>query len=209
MREDNVWNNEASRLLRTGHPDELLPLTRMLGLPIMWDSFGALEEAVGLVGAGATFRDPEGSFRLSGRAPRGVNRVRRGHGRDDDKTHRPDRSALRLLRLQRHRRHRRRRGPSAAAPSWIVPRRREGCCSTESRSLHGLAASDRVTLHPGSFLSDPLPAADCYLLSNIIHDWSDDDALTILRAVRAAAPTSHPVAVRVRHPRGSGRVRSQ
>ena len=46
---------------------------------------------------------------------------------------------------------------------------------------------DRITVQVGSFLTDPLPAADCYLLSNIIHDWSDADALTILSAVRAAA----------------------
>lgn len=43
----------------------------------------------------------------------------------------------------------------------------------------------------GSFFTDALPAADCYLLSNIIHDWSDQDAVTILTAVRASAsPTS-------------------
>jgi nucleotide-binding universal stress UspA family protein len=43
-------------------------------------------------------------------------------------------------------------------------------------------------VQPGSFFTDQLPAADCYLLSNIIHDWADDEALAILRAVRAAAP---------------------
>jgi len=54
-----------------------------------------------------------------------------------------------------------------------------------------LEDTDRISVHVGSFLTDPLPAADCYLLSNIIHDWSDADALTILTAVRAAAsPTS-------------------
>jgi hypothetical protein len=47
-----------------------------------------------------------------------------------------------------------------------------------------------VTVQSGSFLTDPLPAADCYLLSNIVHDWSDDDAVTILRAVRRAASPS-------------------
>jgi hypothetical protein len=42
----------------------------------------------------------------------------------------------------------------------------------------------------GSFFSDALPEADCYLLSNIIHDWSDDDAVSILSAIRESATSS-------------------
>ena len=50
---------------------------------------------------------------------------------------------------------------------------------------------DRISVQVGDFLTDPLPTADCYLLSNIIHDWSDSDAAAILTAVRAAsAPNS-------------------
>jgi hypothetical protein len=46
---------------------------------------------------------------------------------------------------------------------------------------------DRMTVRTGSFFDDPLPAADAYVLSNIIHDWGDDEAIAILRAVRTAA----------------------
>jgi hypothetical protein len=54
-----------------------------------------------------------------------------------------------------------------------------------------LGTLDRISVQVGSFFTDPLPAADCYLLSNIVHDWSDADAVAILSAVRtAAAPTS-------------------
>jgi hypothetical protein len=42
-------------------------------------------------------------------------------------------------------------------------------------------------VHPGSFF-DPLPAgADLYLLTWVLHDWNDDDALRILRRCAAAA----------------------
>jgi hypothetical protein len=42
-------------------------------------------------------------------------------------------------------------------------------------------------VHPGDFFKDALPAADCYLIMQVIHDWSDDKATQILRAIRKAA----------------------
>ena len=49
-------------------------------------------------------------------------------------------------------------------------------------------ASERLMLQPGDFFSDPLPACDAYLLMEVIHDWGDEEATAILKAVRAAAP---------------------
>jgi hypothetical protein len=43
----------------------------------------------------------------------------------------------------------------------------------------------RVTALSGSFF-ESVPAADAHILSNIVHDWPDDDAVRILRRVRAA-----------------------
>lgn len=50
--------------------------------------------------------------------------------------------------------------------------------------------SARLRLQPGDFFADELPAADAYLLMEVIHDWDDDDANRILAAVRRAAPTN-------------------
>ncbi|AYE97405.1 hydroxyneurosporene methyltransferase [Mycobacterium paragordonae] len=52
---------------------------------------------------------------------------------------------------------------------------------------------DRVRIVEGSFFEDELPGGgDAYVLKNIIHDWPDDDAISILGRVRkAAAPGSH------------------
>lgn len=48
--------------------------------------------------------------------------------------------------------------------------------------------ADRVRIEEGSFFDDAIPAGgDAYVLKNIIHDWSDDDSVRILRSVRAAA----------------------
>lgn len=48
--------------------------------------------------------------------------------------------------------------------------------------------ADRLQLQPGDFFSDPLPAADAYLLMEVIHDWNDEDSIKILSAVRSSAP---------------------
>jgi hypothetical protein len=48
------------------------------------------------------------------------------------------------------------------------------------------AVADRVTVVPGDFFDGVPAGADAYLLVRILHDWEDDDALRILRNVRAA-----------------------
>ena len=54
-----------------------------------------------------------------------------------------------------------------------------------------IAAADvehpRLTAQAGDFFSDSLPAADAYILMEVLHDWSDRDAIEILSAVRTAA----------------------
>lgn len=52
-------------------------------------------------------------------------------------------------------------------------------------AAHGVA--DRCELVAGDFFAS-VPVADAYVLSNIVHNWADDDAVTILRNVRAAMP---------------------
>lgn len=46
---------------------------------------------------------------------------------------------------------------------------------------------ERLTAHAGDFFVDALPAADAYLLMEVIHDWADAEAAAILSAVRRAA----------------------
>jgi C-methyltransferase len=47
--------------------------------------------------------------------------------------------------------------------------------------------ADRVHIVEGSFFDGVPGGGDAYVLKNIIHDWSDDQAVQILRNVRAAA----------------------
>ncbi|AGZ50238.1 methyltransferase [Mycobacterium kansasii] len=47
--------------------------------------------------------------------------------------------------------------------------------------------ADRVRIEAGSFFDEIPTGGDAYVLKHIIHDWPDDDAVRILRNVRAAA----------------------
>jgi hypothetical protein len=48
-------------------------------------------------------------------------------------------------------------------------------------------ASSRLSLQPGDFFKDALPACDGYLLMEVIHDWGDAESVAILKAIREAA----------------------
>jgi hypothetical protein len=47
--------------------------------------------------------------------------------------------------------------------------------------------ADRVRIAEGSFFDSVPTGGDAYLLKNIVHDWTDEKALQILRNVRTAA----------------------
>lgn len=69
----------------------------------------------------------------------------------------------------------------------------------------GDTASDRLRLVAGDFFADPLPVADAYILMEVLHDWSDNDAARILTAVRrAAAPGARLIIVEVLVPDSLG-----
>jgi hypothetical protein len=59
--------------------------------------------------------------------------------------------------------------------------------------LHGAGAlldakgvRDRLTLEPGDFFAGVPAGADAYILSHILHDWREDQCLTILGHIRKA-----------------------
>jgi hypothetical protein len=54
--------------------------------------------------------------------------------------------------------------------------------------LAAAGLADRVEVVAGSFFEAVPAGGDLYVLSNILHDWADSDALRILRCVRAAIP---------------------
>ena len=54
------------------------------------------------------------------------------------------------------------------------------------RRLAADGMAGRCQLVPGDFFAEVPAGADAYLLSRVLHDWSDDDARRVLAACRAA-----------------------
>ena len=54
------------------------------------------------------------------------------------------------------------------------------------RRLDADGLGDRAECVAGDFFDAVPPGADAYLLSRVVHDWDDDDAVRILATCRAA-----------------------
>ncbi|MEV4319870.1 methyltransferase [Actinocrispum sp. NPDC049592] len=63
-------------------------------------------------------------------------------------------------------------------------------CEQTTERIAEAGLSDRITCVGGDFFTDDLPAGhDVALLSSVMHDWSEQEDLSILRRVRAALPS--------------------
>jgi hypothetical protein len=183
---NEVAHNDASRLLRSNHPAGMLPLTELMALPVIWDSVRHLEDAVRTGRPGTTFLDPRGFFGYLADHP------------DESAVYDRGMSAMTTRRI------------AAQVPAYdfsgfgviadigggrghlikaILEQTPDafGVVFDQAHVVADALPHDRLTVVAGSFFDDALPEADCYVLSNIVHDWADDEARAILRAVRAAA----------------------
>lgn len=188
-------HNDASRLLCTDHPMSMRGFARLMGLPLCWDSFGALEHSVRTSAPAVETIEPKGFFAYLQAHP-GEAQVfadaMTAKSRADIAAvlgaydFRPFRTIAdigggrgHLLQAVL------RAAPSAHGVLFDLP----DVISTVE------VAGDRLTLAPGDFFSGPLPTADAYLLMEVLHDWADAEAATILRGIRQAAAPGATVLV--------------
>ena len=75
--------------------------------------------------------------------------------------------------------------PGASGVLYDLPHVVEG--APELLERYGVA--DRVRVEAGSFFDEVPVGGDAYVLKNVIHDWADAEAITILSNVRKAART--------------------
>jgi O-methyltransferase domain len=64
-----------------------------------------------------------------------------------------------------------------------------------SRRWSGAPDAERLSAVGGDFFQSVPPGADLYLLKQILHDWPDEQCVTILRNVRAATPERGRIAI--------------
>jgi acetylserotonin O-methyltransferase len=77
--------------------------------------------------------------------------------------------------------------------------------------IAGTAVADRVSAEAGNFFTDSLPEADLYAVGRILHDWSEDKILLLLRKVYERLPSGGAllVAEKLLDPDRSGPVWAQ
>ncbi|MBB2990204.1 hypothetical protein FHR72_001672 [Mycolicibacterium iranicum] len=75
-----------------------------------------------------------------------------------------------------------RQAPDADGILYDLPKVVDGAAAL----LADEGVSHRITVTGGSFMESVPAGGDVYVLKNIIHDWNDEDATTILRNIRTA-----------------------
>jgi hypothetical protein len=183
-------HSSASRLLRSDHPQSLRAFVRFLGLPQTWATYEALEHTV-RTGRPATEQVlPGGSWAYYADHPEAASiynaaMAGRAHGRVAGVLAAYDFSGFErigdigggfghLLRAVLA------TTPMAKGVLFDLPH-----AIADAENL----ASERLVFQAGDFFHDALPVCDAYLVMEIIHDWGDDEAITILEAIRRAAPS--------------------
>lgn len=177
----------ASLMLRDDHPRSMRSYVRWMGAAFQWDAYGELEQSV-RAGKPAAANRPRGLFGVLEQDPE------LGRLFDETMTAKSHEKIAAILDaydfggasevcdlgggnghllqgiLQRY--------GAVKGVLFDLPRVIEKAVST---------ASNRLALVGGDFFTDPLPAADLYLMMNVLHDWEDADAHALLERVRRAA----------------------
>jgi acetylserotonin N-methyltransferase len=56
-------------------------------------------------------------------------------------------------------------------------------------------AANRIEITGGNFFEDPLPQADLFALGRVLHDWTEEKLLKLLRKIHAALPADGGVLI--------------
>ena len=185
----------ASQLLRSDHPMSMRAFPRMMGSPMMLDSFDSLAHAVRTGAPGLAQVEPRGTWaylearpeqaRIFGeammaKAAADVQAVLSAYNFNDIGT---------LADIGGGRGHLL-RAVLEAAPDT------RGVLVDLPAVIDQLDVThERLDTWPADFFFEPLPPADAYLLMEVLHDWPDSQAAAILTAIRQAAPPGARVLV--------------
>lgn len=192
-----VRHTEASLLLRADHPMSMGAFAHMMGLPMSWDALSELPTTLETGRAGIFGLDPDGLFSylrdhpeqaavfdhaMTAKSQADIPLILdaydfSAHGTVADVG--GGRGHFLHALVQRH--------PGIDATLVELPGVVE--------RLAGESTVDGVRLLAADFFTDTLPAADVYVLMEIIHDWDDTDAVRILANIQRSAPDDGTVVI--------------
>ena len=180
----------SSRLMRSDDPNSMRPWIRMMGAPINWSAYGAFDHAL-RTGTSARELFTDGDF-FADYLPRHPETAKLFNESMASAARQRVKAVIdaydfspfdtiadigggrgHLIRGVLDAR------PGAKGILFDLPHAVE-----PTRAL----GVPRLTIIVGDFFKTELPHADAYMLMAVIHDWSDEESIQILRAVRKAAP---------------------
>jgi O-methyltransferase domain len=182
-------HNAASRVLRSDAPGSMRSLTRMMGLKVHWDAYRELDiglrtgqPAISAVVEGGLFgylqAHPEAGRlfdeAMAGKSFAQVGPILESYDFSGFKTIGDIGGGLgHLLNgvLEQV--------PQAHGVLFDLPQ--------VIQKASGVA-NPRITYVGGDFFKDPIPPCDAYLMMTVLHDWSDDESVAILKNIKASAP---------------------
>lgn len=181
-------HSELSRFLRTDHPRSMRGFARMMGSEGQWAAAGALSVSArtGKAGVLEAFGQQFWDYYL--------DHPEEGRVFDDAMTAKSHAELAELRRVLDFSRYGMiadiggGRGHTLANVLEAAPEAR-GILFDLPDVIAAAPDHRRIEKQAGSFFTDPLPAADAYILSNILHDWPDPECIAILKAIKQAAPS--------------------
>ena len=183
-------HSPASRMLRTDHPQSMRDYVRMFGLPPFWASFGEMEHSV-RTGLSVGDRVVPGGLWAYFAQNSDASAIFNATMQTKARTHIAailasyDFSGFNLI------------GDIGGGRGHLLSALLERLPAAKGvlfdlphviKDSAG-AVSPRLTRQAGDFFKDPLPVCDAYLVMEVIHDWSDTESISILQAIRRAAPS--------------------
>ncbi len=186
-RNGRFGHTDSSRLLRSDHPMTMRPFLQMMGLPIIWGSITELGHSLRTGRPSIEILEPQGLWgHLQGHPSDGeifgramtAKAGAEGAAVVDAFDFRPYRTIADI----------------GGGRGHLLRAVLDGAPDTEGILFDLPEVIDSLDVeHPrmraiaGDFFKDALPAADAYVLMEVLHDWPEMECLEILAAIRRAA----------------------
>lgn len=186
LRDGKYAHNVLSRALRSDHPQSMRAYVRLVGLPVLWESWGALEQVVrsgkpAVSNIFAYFKEhpQEAEIFNAGmrsKAQSAIPPVIAAYDFSIFGTIGDIGGGLgHLLAAVLE------SAPKSCGVLFDQPHVAERVEVDET-------IASRLISQGGDFFRGPLPRCDAYLLMEVLHDWADEQSRQILQQIRKAAP---------------------
>ena len=188
LRDGKYAHNVLSRALRSDHPQSMRAYVRLVGLPVLWKSWGALEQVVrsgkpAVSDIFAYFKEhpQEAEIFNAGmrsKAQSAIPPVIAAYdfsifGTIGDIGGGLGHLLAAVLKS----------APKSCGVLFDQPHVAERVEVDET-------IASRLILQGGDFFRGPLPRCDAYVLMEVLHDWADEQSRQILQQIRKAAPST-------------------